>query len=167
MRKNPLAECARHVYGRGWGGWALAQGAEDVGFSPGHCPGCKQGSLQPTQTPHWHLWGKQDKQLLKPKPEHVGVKIGVEPRVFIYLTSCYLYSSIPINIHNINANWFLFSMLLIVLAKFTDKIFPSFTNNYLRLCKEYSPTHVIFNFLAFETFSRRLLLKTKHLFPEI
>ena len=35
------------------------------------------------------------------------------------------------------------------------------------LCKKYSPTHVIFNFLASETFSEGYFAKTKHLFPEI
>lgn len=35
------------------------------------------------------------------------------------------------------------------------------------LCKKYSPTHVIFNFLASETFSEGYFAKTTHLFPEI
>lgn len=30
------------------------------------------------------------------------------------------------------------------------------------LCKKYSPTHVIFNFLASETFSEGYFAKTKH-----
>ena len=95
---------------RGWGGWALAQGAEDVGFSPGHCPGCKQEEAAAHPGPPHPDTFKVNKinQLLKAKPEHVGVKIGIRTRVFIYLTSYYLYSSIPINIHNIQSQIDLF-----------------------------------------------------------
>lgn len=117
---------------RGWGGWALAQGAEDVGFSPGHCPGCKQEEAAAHPGPPHPDTFEVNKinNFLNLSLNMLVWKLVSEPGSLsdIMLFVLFYPNQYP---QYLITNWLILSMLLIVLAKFTDKIFPSFTNNYL------------------------------------